>query len=83
MEYVIRAEELNRGLTLAREVAADDQHTSGVIAQYNRNRAKAEAVLEKQHKRLGGRSPFKAAEAAVYGLSKKTPPGPERTVRDS
>jgi len=72
VEYVMRAEELNRGLDLATTAVASEINASvnvAVLNQYKRNVAKAAHILHEKQERLAGRTVFDVAETALYRLS--------------
>jgi hypothetical protein len=71
------AEELNRGLDLATAVAATgEQRTHAAVSeQYNRNVAKVGHILDDKPDRLGGKTLFEVAGAALFRLDRsKTKP---------
>jgi hypothetical protein len=67
VEYVMRAEELNRGLDLASAAALEGPRNAAAVAQqYNRNVAKVTHILDEKQDRLGGMTAFAVAEEALY-----------------
>jgi hypothetical protein len=81
VEYVMRAEELNRGLDRAVDAAAgSDEATISVAVkrEYDRNFLKAEHIVDEEQKRFGGETLFAAAERALYRLIPTIPPEPDR-----
>jgi hypothetical protein len=76
VEYVMRAEELNRGLDLASAAAAGgEQAAMGAVSeQFTRNLGKVTHILNEKQERLGGLTVFDVAEAAIYRLAGSVPP---------
>jgi uncharacterized protein YacL len=68
IEYVMRAEELNRGLELARQVAAAGAHEQAIAAQWGRNLSKIRHILDERHDRLDRRTVYVAAKHALIRL---------------
>jgi hypothetical protein len=71
VEYVMRAEELNRGLEHAREAAARGSGYDNellVRQEYNRKVAKVAIILDNQDSRLESKTVFEVAQSALYRL---------------
>jgi hypothetical protein len=69
VEYVMRAEELNRGLALAVSVSAAQGDTPALRQQYYRNCLKTANIVDEKQHRLGDRAVFDVAYVALYRLS--------------
>jgi hypothetical protein len=74
VEYVVRAEELNRGFDLATQVQSSGGTLDAIVEQYKRNHAKVQHILHEKQERLGGETLFDAVEGAIYRLSGEVPP---------
>jgi hypothetical protein len=77
IEYVMRAEELNRGLDLASTVAAtggEEASIGAIKPQYDRNVGKVQHILHEKQEHLGGLTVFETAECAIYRLMGDMPP---------
>jgi hypothetical protein len=75
IEYVIRAEEINRGLERAGAAHMANQ-TDALTEEFIRNLAKVEEMLTKKDERLGGLTVFEVAQAALARLTgEKLPQG--------
>jgi hypothetical protein len=76
VEYVMRAEELNRGLDLATAAAVQGEQHPAVREQWNRNCGKVGHILDDKLPRFEGRTVFEMAKEAVFRLLDKEPPEP-------
>jgi hypothetical protein len=74
VEYVMRAEELNRGLDLATSAEASGAEAR-VAEQWDRNVAKVGHILDEKLERLGGGTVFDVAEEALFRVEESLPPG--------
>jgi hypothetical protein len=76
VEYVMRAEELNRGLELARAAATGSEQANigAVKEQLDRNLGKVDHILHEKQERLGGETVFDVAEEALCRLDGKPRP---------
>lgn len=74
IEYVMRAQELNRGLDLA-TAAATSGNEARVSEQWTRNVAKLGHILDEKLQRFDGETVFDTAETAIFGgLLRREPP---------
>lgn len=67
IEYVMKAEELNRALDRAGAASVSNIQPS-IVTETNRTRATVTEILEYTQQSLGGQTLLDAAEAAVYRL---------------
>ncbi len=79
VEYVMRAQELNRSLQRAGDAAARDQLDQvNLRLEYDRSRTRVSHIVDERRERLGGATLFEAAEAALYRLVGGQIPGVSR-----
>lgn len=72
LEYLARADELNRGLDRAGQAhAAGPGGNDWLTQEFNRNRSKAADIVETKYERLGDMTVFDASQAALFALQRR------------